>query len=570
VKNSNIKTARHGALASSKYSVYVALVPVFFIFAGYVIYPLYKTFVTSIQINGNIDYANYAKFFNLSSSANVESLINSIVISVLSVVTCGVIGCVLAFLLEKFDFPGRRILKVCAIVPMALPALIGTMSFKFLYGESGIIPRFLQWLFHLDKVPFYLQGMAGVLMVHTFTMYTYFFLPVSASLRSFDYSLEEAAYGLGSNRRRVFFKVILPMLTPTLVASSLLVFMMSMASYTAPLIYGIDRTLTMQIFLSRTNGNLSMASTQSTILSLVSILFLIILRLYESRRSYYGVGKGVASTRIEVKSNLVKAVTIVMSFLLVLILLLPIFVIILTSFSVDGKWTTQIIPDQYTLKHYVDLFADSKTWRPIKNSLNISGLATAANVLFGVAVAYVMNRRSFKGKMLTDILIMIPWTLPGTVVAINLIAAFNVPSMFSFGNVWVNTFWIMPLAYFVRHLPLVYRSTSANLAQTDVSTEEAARSLGATWWSSFCRVVLPMAFGAIMSGLLLGFVQGIGEFVASILLYNSSTIPISVAINQKLYSFKYGGACAYGVLQIILLFVVLFINEKISGSSSSS
>lgn len=554
----------------SRYFVYIALLPVFFIFLGYVVYPLFTTFTKSVTVDGIFSLQNYKNFFNPKVSANLESLFNSLYISALSVITCGIVGCGLAFLLERFDFPGRRILKVCAIVPMALPALIGTMSFKFLYGESGIIPRALQWLFHLDAVPFYLQGMAGVLVVHTFTMYTYFYLTVSTSLRTFDYSLEEAAYGMGGGKLYVFRKVILPMLTPSLVASSLLVFMMSMASYTAPLIYNIDRTLTMQIYLSRTNGNLDMAATQSTVLSLVSVLFLILMRLYESRRSYSSVGKGVSASRIEVKSRMFKVLTVIGSFLLVAFLLLPIFVIILISFSRDGSWTTQILPPKgaYTLSNYIELFTNSKTWRPIANSLIMSGLATAANVVFGVAVAYIMNRRSFKGKMLTDILVMIPWTLPGTVVAINLITAFNKTSVFSFGQILVGTFWIMPLAYFVRHLPLVYRSVSASLAQTDVSAEEAARSLGGGWWYSFRRVVLPMAIGGIMSGTLLGFVQGVGEFVASILLYTPSTTPISVAINQKLYSFKFGTACAYGVLQIVLLFVVLLINERINGSKN--
>ena len=565
IRNSSPK--RKGGL-SPQLIVYLSLLPVFFVFLGYVVFPLYTTFLQSVKIEGAYNIQNYVKFF--TSPANTESLFNSLRISILSVITCGLVGCSLAFLLERFEFPGRRILKVCAIVPMALPALIGAISFNFLYGESGVVPRLLRDIFQLAKVPFYVKGMTGVLIVHTFTMYTYFYLTVSASLRTFDYSLEEAAYGLGGNKFYVFRKVIIPMLTPSLVASSLLVFMMSMASYTAPLIYGIDRTLTMQIYLSRTNGNLDMAATQSTILSMVSILFLILMRLYESRRSYYSVGKGVSASRIEAKGKTVKVLTVIGSFFLVAVLLLPILVIILTSFSVDGSWTVQTLPPKYTIEHYITLFTDSKTWRPIGNSLVMSGLAISMNVIFGVAVAYIMNRRSFKGKMLTDVLIMIPWTLPGTVVALNLITAFNKTSIFSFGQILVGTFWIMPLAYFVRHLPLVYRSVSASFSQTDVSAEEAARSLGGSWWYSMRRVVLPMAFGGIMSGMLLGFVQGLGEFVASILIYTPSTIPISVAIYQKMYSFKFGTACAYGVLQIVLLFIVLLFNEWINGSKNST
>jgi iron(III) transport system permease protein len=171
---------------------------------------------------------------------------------------------------------------------------------------------------------------------------------------------------------------------------------------------------------------------------------------------------------------------------------------------------------------------------------------------------------------LLDILIMVPWALPGTVVAVNLIAAFSEPNVFSFNQVLIGTFWILPLAYFVRHLPLIFRSTSAALMQMDESVEEAARSLGANWWYTFRRVVVPMAFSGILAGTLLALVQGIGEFVASILIYSTSTMPLSVAIFQKMYAFQFGTACAYGVLQIILIITVLFISQKITDGKAGS
>lgn len=562
-------TKKKRSINFSKISTYIFLLPILFILIGYVVYPLFTTFLQSVKVDGEFSLANYKQFFNPERPANLESLFNSLYISILSVISCGIVGTSLALILEKFEFPGRRILKVFAVIPMALPSLIGAHSFNFLYGESGIIPRSLQALFHLDKVPFYIKGMSGVLVVHTFTMYTYFYLNVSAALRNFDYSLEEAARGMGGSRFYVFRKVTLPLLIPSIVASSILVFMMSMASYTAPLIYGIDRTLTMQIFLSRTNGNLDMAATQSTILSIVSVSFLIIMRIYENRRNYMSVGKGVSSNRIEAKSKFTKTITIILAVLFVIILMLPILVIVLISFSVDGTWTIQILPPEYTLSHYVDLFTDPNTWKPIYNSLVLSLIATTGNLIFGTASAYLINKRDFKGKGIVDTMIMIPWSLPGTVVALNLIMAFNKPSVFSFGKILVGTVWILPLAYFVRHLPLVHRNTSAAFAQFDDSAEEAARGLGASWWYSFRKVVFPMVFGGVMSGVLLSFVQGFGEFVASILLYTPSYVPLSVAINQKMYSFKFGTACAYGVLQIILLIIVLLINEKLNAEETA-
>ncbi|MFS0839953.1 iron ABC transporter permease [Paenibacillus sp. 1P03SA] len=562
--------SRWTTITTSPYFVYVLIAPLFLILLAYVIYPFFQTFLQSVRLEGAFSFKNYARFFSLDHTSNLEALWNSVYISVLSVVTCGIVGVAMAFLLERYEFPGRKILSVLAIVPMALPPLIGVLSFSFLYGDSGIIPRALQKLFDLDHAPLALKGIWGVIVVHTFTMYTYFYMTASTAIRGLDPSLEEAAANLGAGRLLIWRRVILPMLTPAIIAASLLVFMISMASYTAPLVFGIDRTLTMQIYLSRTNGDLDMAATQSTLLSIVSILFLIMMRWYQNARNYQNMSKGVSVHRTEVKSKAGKYTAMVLSFIATLVLMLPILVIVLLSFSEDSTWTVQVLPPEYTLQHFKDLFTDPKTWRPIANSFKMSFVATIGNLLFGVAAAYAIVRMKFKGKTLLDILIMLPWALPGTVVAVNLITAFSEPNVFSFNQVLIGSFWILPLAYFVRHLPLIFRSTSSTLMQMDSSVEEAARNLGASWWYSFRRVVFPMALSGILAGTLLAMVEGLGEFVASILLYTNNTTPMSVEIFQRMYAFEFGTACAYGVLQIVMIILVLFVSRKLTGGNAGS
>lgn len=559
---------RWARITASPHFVYILISPIVLILAGYVIYPMVQTFSESLRMEDGTSWMNYINFFDWKHSSNLEALLTSLYISVLSVISCGLVGVSMAFLLARYEFAGRKILSVLVMAPMALPPLVGVLSFVFLFSESGIIPRAIKEILSLPQVPFYLKGIAGVLAVHTFTMYTYFYMTAAAAIAGLDHSLEEAAYNLGATRWQVWRKVIIPMLTPSIIAASLLVFMVSMASYTAPLIFGIERTMTMQIYLSRTNGNLDMAATQSIILSAVSIALLFIMRWYQERRNYVNQSKGISAHRSELTSTAGRIAAMMFSFMGVIILLLPILTIILVSFSVDASWTTQVLPTQYTFDHYVKLFGDERTWAPIRNSFEMSGIATAGNVIFGVAVAYIMARFDFKGKWLMDVVIMIPWALPGTVVAINLIAAFNQPTIWSFNEILVGTYWILPLAYFVRNLPLVFRSASATFAQFDQSIEEAARSLGATWWYSFRRVVLPLTAGGILAGTLLAFVQGIGEFVASILLFTVNTSPISVEIFQRMYSFEVGTACAYGVLQIAIIILVLLISHKTKGNKS--
>ncbi|MEG0260125.1 MAG: ABC transporter permease subunit, partial [Lysinibacillus sp.] len=313
-------------LTQSPWFIYILISPLFLVLFSYVVYPFYQTFLQSFSGQHSLD--NYKKFFSVSSPANLEALWTSVYISIASVITCAIVGVTMAFLLERYEFPGRRLLSILVLVPMALPPLVGVLSFTFLYGESGIFPRGIQHLFGLEQVPFSLKGIWGVIVVHTFTMYTYFYLTASAAIKGLDPSLEEAATSLSASRIRVWAKVILPMLTPSLIAASLLVFMVSMASYTAPLMFGVERTMTMQIYLSRTNGNLEMAATQSTILSFVSISFLIIMRWYQNRRNYQNLSKGISVHRSEVSSKPLKYFAIIASFVGTLILILPILVLI--------------------------------------------------------------------------------------------------------------------------------------------------------------------------------------------------------------------------------------------------
>lgn len=214
------------------------------------------------------------------------------------------------------------------------------------------------------------------------------------------------------------------------------------------------------------------------------------------------------------------------------------------------------------MENYRLLLEDPKIWQPVKNSLLLAAIATIGALVIGVLASYLLVKRKFKGKNLLDILVMIPWALPATVIAMNMIFAFNQPSIFSFGKILVGTFWILPLAYFIRYIPLIVRSTNASLEQLDDSLEEAARNLGAKWFYAFRKVVLPIVMPGIMSGALLAFVTAVGEFPTSVLLYTLDNRPISIEIMNQLRMFNMGQAAAYGTIQIVLIGLVLFISNK--------
>lgn len=547
-----------------RFNVIATLTVLLVVLFGYVIGPMIATVRRSLSTDPidtiGVSFHAWGDFF--LSNAQRDAIAGSISLAILSVIAAGLLGTGVAVLLTRWEFPGRGFCQVLALLPIALPPLMGVWAFKLLFGVGGRIPFALhEWLGVAAK-DLWLQGLAGVLIVHAMTMYPYFFLTVSAALMSADVSLEEASYSMGASRARTWLRVILPMLTPAVVAGALITFMSSMASYTAPLLFQYTNVMTQQIVIAKSDGDMRLASIIATTLAVISIVFLAVIRSYEQRNIYRTQSKGGGRARSTVTSPLARAVITLIAIPLTLVLILPIIMILVLSVTAKGGWLATILPTQYTLEWYAQMFSGSEFWRPVMNSLLMSLLAVGGAIVLGAGAAYIMSRLKFRGKVALDIAIMLPWALPGTVVAINLITAFSDPSPFAAGRVLVGTFAIVPLAYFVRFNPLVFRSSFASWSQLDPNLEDAARSLGATWWYTFRKVVLPLVSRGIMAGALLAFVDGVGEFVASVVLYTPQWVPLSIEINNQNYQGNIGTGAVYGMIQVALVLGVLVVTRR--------
>jgi iron(III) transport system permease protein len=502
---------------------------------------------------------HYQRFF--ASRSEREALWNSVWLSGASVLLSGLIGIPLAFLFSRYEFPGRTILGGLAAMPVLLPPLVGVIAFLFLYGESGFLARGIQELFGLALPPWRFTGPWAILLVHAYTMYVYFFLFTSAALSRLDRGYGEAAAALGASPVTAFRRVTLPMLAPALVGASLLVFMTSMGSFSAPYVFGGGfRVLATQIFVSKLNGEPAIAAVETVVLAAVSILFLALLQRYEARREYTGAGKGTVSGLHRIRLGRRGTILLTLSaWALVGFLLLPHATVLLVSFVPEGTWTTEFIPPAWSTANYTSLFSESELLTPILNSLRMATIATLANVVLAFVAAYLLVRRGFRGKRLLGALVILPWALPGTVLAVSLATTFSVNQPLAGRFLLVGTFAILPLAYFIRNIPLVTRAAMTSFRQLDPSLEEASASLGADWTTTMRRVALPIVLPGLAAGALLAFVTALGEFVASVMLYTFRTRPISIAILSELRAFNFGGAAAYAVLLIALMAVVLLI-----------
>lgn len=538
-------------------------IPVFLLLAWAVVLPNVSVIAGSFG-SGLDAWREFAR-----SPADREALWTTLVISLWSVVAAAAIGIPLAFLLTRFEFRGRRALSAVATLPAVLPPLVGVIAFLFLYGETGVFTRVVQLALGLERPPWTLTGMGAIIFVHAYTMYVFVFLFVSAGLERMDSSLDEAASGLGASRVRRLARVTLPLLTPSIAGAMLLVFMNSLGSFSAPYIFGGGlRVLSTQIVSSKTIGAMELAYVETTVLAVSAVLALIVFRWFERRRRYAMPGKGRTS-RVVIRSRLARTAGPLLGVALVTLLVMPHAMVVLISFAREGTWTTQILPPAYTLDNFRRLATDPDLWVPIRNSVTMAAIATAANVLVCFVAAYLIVLRNFRGRRILELLVALPWAIPATAIGIGLIATFDRNDLATGRVLLVGTFAILPLAYFIRGIPLVVTATEGSLKQMDPSLEDAARGLGASWWLTMRRIILPAARPGLVAGAMLAAVTAVGEFVASIVLYTRANRPISIEILAQLRDLAFGTAAAYSVLLIGLTLIITLSARWLEGRATA-
>ncbi len=521
-------------------------------------YPLLMTLVDALRGPDGWTTAHLQQF--ASRPDEWIALWRSLWISVASVVLAALVGVPLAFLFERTDFPGRRFLAAVTALPVALPPLVGVIAFLFLYGESGFVSRAVQGLLGLEGPPWRLAGPGAILLVHAYSMYVYFYLFTRAGLSRLDAALLEASASLGAGRIRTLFRVTLPLLRPSLAGAALLTFMTSLASFSAPYLFGGSfRVMTTQIVATKLNGETALSQVETVMLAGLALLGLIGMRWID-RKGLAATGvRGVAPARRKIESPLARIGAGVLGWILAAFLLLPHVVLLLVSFVPPFTWTTEFLPPVLELRNWIGLTSQAEKLRPVLNSLWMAAVSTVAAVALGLAAARLAVARPVDGKNprwpwlsgVLEWLVAVPWAVPGTVFAIALATTFGVSQPWIGRFVLIGTPWILPLAYVVRNLPLTGRGAIAGMRGLDPVLEEAASSLGAGPWRRLGRVVFPLLRPAIAAGAGLAFITALGDFVVSIVLYTFDTRPISIEILSSLRLQDLGMAAVYGVLLMV-------------------
>ena len=537
-------------------AAYFALVA--FLAVGYVLVPALRTAGVSLGGEGLAGLSLYADF--LASPANRAAVLNTLAVGAASTLACGVVGTALAVYVRFFSVRRRRLLQILLMTPVMIPGVVIVVAFMQLYGESGMLTRVLEALVGAEgPVPSF-GGFGGIVFVITYTQYVYFYLNVYTALQYVDANVVDSVRSLGGGAARVVRDAVLPVVRPAVIVSAMTTFVSAAGSYSAPaLIGGTYRVLSTQIVMAKANYDLVLASVEVMVLLAIGVAATALCSGL-ARRYRVPAGTRAVYWRPDVgRSRVVRGAFTAFVGLQLALVLLPVAVIAYLSFMSTGSIMSEAFPTGFTLGNYEDVLSNPRTFRPLGNSLVMALLAVGAALLMTLPVAYASRRgRSLPAALLQGLL-MLPWCMPASVIAIDLVNVFSGPSAFSLGRPLVGTFEILPIAYAVMALPLLLSSSRVAVGGVRDNVEEASRSLGAGPARTFASVVLPAIAPGVLAGAILAFVRTMGEYTMSALLYGVHSRPIAVSIVTAMQEYRIGVSMAYGALVIALCCVLLIV-----------
>ena len=524
--------------------------------AIFIVYPFAKLFYQSFfPKGGTFSLSNYAKFF--SKKYYMVGLRNSMLICVCTTILGTLIGIPMAYISTRFNIWGKRIINMAVVLSMLSPPFIGAYSWILLLGRAGFITKLLEKIgIEIGSI----YGFQGILLVFTLKLFPYVYMYVSTALKNFDSSLEEASESLGVHGFKRIWHVTLPVIMPTILSAALIVFMTSLADFGTPMLIGEGfKTLPVMIYeryLSEVSSNASFASTLSVIIVSCSLLVLAIQKIIIARKNYT-----MSAMRPPEVVKLSTSKRILATFavgFVALLAVLPQITVVVTSFL---KTNGPLFVKGFSLDSYRAILGKLST--NIRNTFTFSVIAIIIMMILGLLLAYIIVRRKGKIANLLDTLVMFPYVIPGSVLGISLILAFNQKPIILTGTVL-----ILVVSYTIRKLPFTLRSSIATLYQIDPAIEEASISLGVPPMKTFAKTTAILMLPGMLSGAVLSFIATINELSSTIILYSGKTGTISVAIYTEIFKDGYGTAAALATILTVSTVIALIIFDKVSGGKS--
>lgn len=513
---------------------------------------LYKAVVDPASGALTMDYIS--KFFE--KRFYWSTLINSLEVTMAATLLAALIGVPMAYILTKYKIHGSAWLNVLIVISYLSPPFIGAYAWIQLLGRSGVITS---WWNETTGAAFGgIYGFAGILLVFSLQSFPLIYLYVAGALKNMDSSLIEAAESLGSGPLDRMRRIIVPLVMPTLLAGALLIFMRVFSDFGTPMLIGEGyKTMPVLVynqFMSEVGGDDGFAAALCLIVVVLTMLLFFAQRFISERSSYTMTAlKPMAKVQARGWKN---AVLHAVVYTVVGLAIIPQAVVIYTSFLATNGG--QVYTGGFSLASYEAIFA--KDTNAVWNTYSLGLAALVLILLIGVLVAYLTVRHRNVLTHVLDVIVMFPYIIPGSVLGIAFLFAFNKPPLLLSG-----TALILVISYAIRRMPYTVRSTAAIIGQISPSVEEAAVSLGASDATTFRKIMLPMMVPGILSGAIMSWVTVISELSSSIILYTSQTQTLTVSIYTEVIRGNYGNASAFSTILTVTSILSLLLFFKITG-----
>lgn len=557
-----VRAAAAHPVARRRVPAVVMALPIYAFLLLFIAFPLWRLFVDAVTTEeGKFTLAFLRDF--ATDGFYRRSLVNSLIVSAGTVVGCVVIGFLAAFLLVRYDFPGRETFSYLTILPIIMPPLVGIMGLVFVLGRAGTVNVILMDYFGLAKPINFIYGWHGVLLamiMHYFPLIT---LNVVDGLSKLDASLEEAAEAMGSRGLRKIRDITIPLVTPGFISGATLVFILAFADFATPLVVGMQDLISSQAYLNIVqyidNRLFKMGIVIGALMAAMAIVFLVIARRIVGLREYAVVSyRGVERRPLRGVARVLAPAFFVA---ILTVAFLPYLGVTLAAF---GKaWSLTPFPTRFTLAHMDQVLHLTPIY--LINTLRWSAIAVLIILAIGVPIGWVLARSTLPGRGMIDSAVILILALPGTALGIAYIRAFHFP-LPVIGLVLSRMWIIMPLVLAVRRMPYTVRATYASLLGLHRSMEESAASVGASGLRTFFDITLPLIWRGVLAGALFSLMFALQEAAATILLVLPGWETMTVGIFTFYTSGTIGQAAALGVVLIVLCAATLYVVYRLTGA----
>lgn len=568
---------------SLRYATFVLVLGLFSIF---LLWPVWRVVSVGLGLSTpGVQVSSVAAY--LSAVFRDQQLrlgvINSAVIAVLVTGLCVVVSVPLALLNRRYEFRGKELLAAMLLVPLVLPPFVGAIGIRQIFGAKGALTAICQ---HLGLVApgtpvswLAEHQFSGVVVSEAFSLYPILFVNVVAALSYVDPAMEQAAANLGAPAWRIFRSVTLPLMLPGVFAGASIVFIWSFSELGTPLMFDFYDVTPVQVFF-----RMSEISNNPLPYAMLVVTMLGCCGVYALGKAAVGWGSRAAWTKAPAGLAAVQltgagAVCVIIPFAIVILLaLLPHIGVLLSSFSQTGQWYESVVPRIFTTAHYEHALSHELALPSIRNSLVFSALSVTLDMAIGTAIALliVRSRLPIALRALLDSLSMLPMAVPGLVLAFGYLAlSLQIRAWFPDAkwllqiiDVQKNPTLLLVMAYTMRRLPYVVRSTVAGLEQTPEELELAARNLGASGARTLLRITAPLIGANLIAGGLMVFAFTMLEVSDSLILVQKQSYwPITRGIYELFQRLGDGPyiACALGAWAMLLLTLILLAVNSLLG-----